>query len=190
MPKEIDGVTYYTKDEVFMDQSEVDKVVQDRLARVEKKPEDYDQVKQELAELTEKSGEWESAKADLEKQLEQAETDRDAAVEAAKSEGRAEALPELAKAAVREQAVLKRFRDPGDALAHTGDIADFIVDGKVDMDAIAAKVNEISESKGYLVDSGIPSASDAGIGSTGGGAAPQPKNGAERLANAYSTNSK
>ena len=187
MPTEIDGTTYYTKDEIFMDQAEVDKVVQDRLARVEKKPEDYDQIKQELAELAEKSEQWATAKAEYEQQLEQAQADRDAAIEAAKSEGRAETLPDLAKAAVREQAVMKRFRDPGDALAHVGDLTEFIVDGQVDMDAISTKVNEISEAKKYLVDSGIPSASDAGIGAAGSGSAPQPKNGAERLASAYST---
>lgn len=187
MPTEIDGTTYYTKDEVFMDQSEVDKAIQDRLARVEKKPEDYDQIKQELADLTEKSGQSEAALAEFEQKLEQAQAEREAAVEAAKLEGRAEALPDVARATVREQAVLNRFRDPGDALAYVGDVSSFIVDGKVDTDAISGKVKELSESKKYLVDAGIPSASDAGIGAAGSGSAPKPKNGAERLASAYST---
>lgn len=186
MPTEIDGTTYYTKDEIFMDQSEVDKAIQDRLARVEKKPEDYDQIKQELAELTEKSGQSEAALADFEQKLEQAQAEREAAVEAAKSEGRAEALPDVAKAAVREQAVLKRFRDPSDALAYVGDVAAFIVDGQVDMDAISKQIDDISQKKKYLVDAGIPSASDAGIGTAGSGSAPEPKNGTERLAGAYS----
>lgn len=187
MPTEIDGTTYYTKDEIFMDQAEVDKVVQDRLARVEKKPEDYDQIKQELHDLTEKTGDWETVKADLEKKLEDANAERDQAIEVARTEGRAETLPDLARAAVRERAVAKRFNDPTDALAHIGDLADYIKDGKVDEDAIESKVAEISESKRYLLNTGIPSASDAGIGAAGGGSVPQPKSGAERLANAYST---
>lgn len=180
MPKEIDGVNYFT-------QEELDGVISERLKRVEKKPDDYDETKQRLAELTEKSAEWETARAEFEQKLEQAQADRDAAIDAAKAEGRAETLPELAKAAVREKAITAKFRDADDALAHVGDINSFIVDGAVDVDAIASRIDEIKTSKSYLVDAGIPSASDAGIGAAGSGSAPEPKNGTERLAGAYST---
>ena len=180
MPKEIDGVNYFT-------QEELDGVISERLKRVEKKPDDYDETKQKLAELTEKSAEWESARAEFEQKLEQAQADRDAAIESAKAEGRAETLPDLAKAAVRERAITARFRDAEDALAHVGDVTSFIVDGQVDVDAINARIDEIKTAKSYLVDAGIPSASDAGIGAAGSGSAHEPKNGTERLAGAYST---
>lgn len=180
MPKEIEGVNYFT-------QEELDGVISDRLKRVEKKPDDYDETKQKLAELTEKSSGWESARTEYEQKLEQAQTDRDAAIEAAKAEGRAETLPDLAKAAIRERAITARFRDADDALAHVGDITTYIVDGQVDVDAIASRIDEIKSSKAYLVDAGIPSASDAGIGAAGSGSAPEPKNGTERLSGAYST---
>lgn len=180
MPKEIDGVNYFT-------QEELDGVISDRLKRVEKKPDDYDETKQKLAELIEKSGSWDSARTEFEQKLEQAQADRDAAIEAAKAEGRAETLPDLAKAAVRERAITARFRDAGDALAHVGDVNAFIVDGQVDVDAIASRIDEIKANKSYLVDAGIPSASDAGIGAAGSGSAPEPKNGTERLSGAYST---
>lgn len=180
MPKEIDGVNYFT-------QEELDGVISDRLKRVEKKPDDYDETKQKLAELTEKSSGWESARTEYEQKLEQAQADRDAAIEAAKAEGRAETLPDLAKAAIRERAITARFRDADDALAHVGDITTYIVDGQVDVDAIASRIDEIKSSKAYLVDAGIPSASDAGIGAAGSGSAPEPKNGTERLSGAYST---
>lgn len=180
MPKEIEGVNYFT-------QEELDGVISDRLKRVEKKPDDYDETKQKLAELTEKSTGWESARTEYEQKLEQAQTDRDAAIEAAKAEGRAETLPDLAKAAIRERAITARFRDADDALAHVGDITTYIVDGQVDVDAIASRIDEIKSSKAYLVDAGIPSASDAGIGAAGSGSAPEPKNGTERLSGAYST---
>lgn len=181
MPTEIDGVNYFT-------QEELDGVISDRLKRVEKKPDDYDETKQKLAELTEKSSGWDSARTEFEQKLEQAQADRDAAIEAAKAEGRAETLPDLAKAAVREHAITARFRDAGDALAHVGDVTAFIVDGQVDVDAIASRIDEIKANKSYLVDAGIPSASDAGIGAAGSGSAPEPKNGTERLSGAYSTN--
>lgn len=180
MPKEIEGVNYFT-------QEELDGVISDRLKRVEKKPDDYDETKQKLAELTEKSTGWESARTEYEQKLVQAQTDRDAAIEAAKAEGRAETLPDLAKAAIRERAITARFRDADDALAHVGDITTYIVDGQVDVDAIASRIDEIKSSKAYLVDAGIPSASDAGIGAAGSGSAPEPKNGTERLSGAYST---
>lgn len=183
MPKEIDGVNYFT-------QEELDGIISERLKRVEKKPDDYDELKkaaESVGELNNKYQELRTQAGSLESALKAKEEELAAAVESAKAEGRAETLPDLAKAAVRERAITARFRDAEDALAHVGDVTSFIVDGQVDVDAINARIDEIKTAKSYLVDAGIPSASDAGIGAAGSGSAPEPKNGTERLAGAYST---
>lgn len=180
MPKEIDGITYYTQDEVYKTSDEVNQIVQDRLARDRQerpgKPADYDQIKSEYAELTSKVNTFDA-------QIQQA---RDEAMQEATSS----LAPSLVKERIRAQAAQKRFRDPDDALAQYGDVSDLWSDGQVNTDAIDARLAEISTSKPYLLstEEPTPPAGQAGIG-VGGAAAPQPKvePGVGRLAAAYST---
>lgn len=161
MPKEIDGVTYWTKDEIYMDQSEVDKAIQDRLARVEKKPDDYDDIKSKNAELVEKTRE-------LEQQLSVKDKERDDAVAEAVAETRGELLPEVARAQIRAEAVKRNFRNPEDALTFFGEIPD-----DLDEDGIQARLSEIASERDYLVQSAdSPSHTDVGIGAAGAGKAP------------------
>lgn len=161
MPKEIDGVTYYTKDEVFMDQSEVDRVIQDRLARVEKKPDDYDTVKARVQELEQEKTRLESTVQEKDQELTQA-------VEAARQEVRDELSPEVAKAQIKAAAVQKGFRNADDAITFYGDLPT-----ELDGTAIEARLAEIATERSYLISSDpTPSASDVGVGVSGAGTAP------------------
>lgn len=177
MPKEIDGVTYFTKDEVYMDQSEVDRVIQDRLSRVERKPDDYDTLKEQVQTLN-------ASEAELKASLESKDMELTAAIEAAKAEGRSELLPELNKAKVRNAAILKGFRNPDDAVAFYGEIPADVSD-----EGIGERLGEIATERAYLL-SGDPaghSASAAGIGVSGAGSAPV-EPGLARVAAAFESN--
>lgn len=161
MPKEIDGVTYYTKDEVFMDQSEVDRIVQDRLARVDKKPDDYDAVKTRVQEL-------EQEKSTLEATVQSKDAELAQAVETAKQESRDELLPEVAKARIKAAAVTKGFRNADDAITFYGDLPT-----DIDDTTIESRLAEIATERSYLIASDqTPSASDVGVGVGGAGTAP------------------
>lgn len=160
MPKEIEGVTYYTKDEIYMDQSQVDKVIQDRLARVEKKPEDYDQIKSRNQEL-------EQEKTQLEGALAQKDEDLTQAIETAKQEQREQLLPEITKERIKTAALTRGFRKPEDALTFFGEIP-----LELDDDGIVNRLTEIATERDYLLASDpTPSAADVGVGVAGAGKA-------------------
>lgn len=168
MPKEIDGVTYYTKDEIFMDQSEVDKAIQDRLLRVERKPDDYDELKTKVHKLTEDLNERNSTLTERESALAKKDEELTEAIEEAKREQRAELVPELNKARVKNAAILKGFRNPEDAVTFFGEIPD-----DADEDSIANRIGEIAQERGYLLKTPEEtSAADVGIGVAGAGSMP------------------
>lgn len=184
MPKEIDGVTYFTADEVYKTQDEVDRVVSDRLARDRRerpeKPADYDQLKERASELETKVSELEGQ--------------RQQDVEAARNEAAQEVTQKYAgkvlDAEIRAAAVAKGFRDPGDVLTQIGDTADLWgEDGALNADALAKRVGDIATAKPYLlaVEPTPPSAGDVGIGSTSAPSAPEVEPGADRLARYYDT---
>lgn len=168
MPKEIDGTTYYTKDEVYMDQSEVNKAIQDRISRVEKKPEDYDELKAQVRTLTENLAERNNALAERDTALKSKDKELADAIEAAKQEQRDELIPELNKAKVRNAAILKGFRNPDDAVTFYGDIPADLTD-----EGITNRLAEIATERNYLLSTPENhSAADAGIGVSGSGKAP------------------
>lgn len=167
MPKEIDGVKYFT-------QEELDGVITDRLARVEKKPADYDELKSENATLKQQVATHDDALAN------------------AKNEGRTEAANELTPllitGGIREAALTSKFRSPEDAIAHFGDTATVWKDGALDADAVKARLTEIATQKPYLIDAGesTATASEAGIGAAGAGQV-KSEPGVSRLAGAFNT---
>lgn len=167
MPKEIDGITYYTGDEVYMDQSQVDKVIQDRLARVEKKPEDYDDLKNEAETLRTNLTQAQADLAERDKTLGEKDQEIATAIEEAKQEQRTELLPEIAKARIKAAAIKRGFRNSDDALTFYGDIPEDATD-----DVISERLSEIASERSYLLTSDPdPSASDVGVGVTGAASA-------------------
>lgn len=169
MPKEIDGVKYFTQDEL-------DGVITDRLARVEKKPADYDEIKSQLAEAQGTITEKDAALT--------------AAIETAKAEAKAEASgefqPLITNAEIRAAAAASKFRSADDALAHFGDVSSVWKDGALDSEAVRTRLAEIATNKPYLLNAEpeIPGAGEAGIG-VGGSAAPTVAPGISRLASAF-----
>ena len=117
-------------------QADIDRVVQDRLARERQRYSDYDDLK---------------AKVDAQK------SEAEKAVEAARAEGAKEVASKYQKrlfeAEVRSHAAALKFRDAGDALSVFGD-SDGLVsdDGSVDGAAIQKRLSEIASQKPYLVD--------------------------------------
>lgn len=92
--------------------------------------------------------------------------------------------------AVREQAAALGFHEPKDALALLDRKAldEVAVDGDDEADAGAVKklLEELATARPYLVKKpGFASPRDAGIGSTGSGAKPDPGPGTARMAAAY-----
>lgn len=162
MPKEIDGVTYYTKDEIYMDQSQVDKAIQDRVARIEKKPADYDDVKQRLADL---KAELETANTTIK----QKDTELSQAVEDAKKEARGEYMPQIHRARITNAALKHGFVNPEDAVTFYGDIPD-----ELSNDDIDTRVGEIASERAYLLKTQKQQfgANDVGIGASSGGKPP------------------
>lgn len=192
MPKEIDGKTYYAADEVFKTQDEVDRIVADRLARDRQtrpeKPEDYDQIKAEHAELTKKvAGMQDEIKAAVDAaRQETADAAEAQRQETAKSYGE-----RLLEAEIRAAATAQGFRDAADVRAQIGDTTDlFGEDGALLTDALTQKVTEIAQAKPYLLakEPTPPSAGEVGIGVGGSSAAPDVAPGADRLAAFYASN--
>lgn len=93
------------------------------------------------------------------KALEAARTDQEKAVEAAKAEGRTEALTaantRLVSAEARALAAEAKFRNPALAVRAV-DLSSVKVadDGAVDAEAIKAALKELSESEPYLIEDG------------------------------------
>ena len=117
-------------------QADIDRVVQDRLARERQRYSDYDDLK---------------AKVDAQK------SEAEKAVEAARAEGAKEVASKYQKrlfeAEVRSHAAALKFRDAGDALSVFGDSEGLVSDdGSVDGAAIQKRLSEIASQKPYLVD--------------------------------------
>lgn len=96
--------------------------------------------------------------------------------------------------AVREQAAALGFHEPKDALALLDRAAldEVAVDDDDEADPAAVKrlLEQLAAARPYLVKKpGFASARDAGIGSTGSGARPDPGPGVARLAAAYADSS-
>lgn len=128
-------------------QADLDRVVGARLAREREKFADYGDLK---------------AKAEkYDKALDAARTEQEKAVEAAKAEGRTEALSaansRLVSAEARAAAATAKFRDPADAVAFL-DLADIKVadDGSVDGEAIKVKLADLAAKKPYLLSDDKP----------------------------------
>lgn len=122
--------------EKTLTQSEVDRIVSDRLARERAKYADYE---------------------DLKKKVDAQKSEAEKAIEAARAEGGKEVLGKvkdrLFEAEVRSHASALKFRDAGDALsvfgARDGLVSD---DGTVDTDEVQRRLSKIAEEKPYLVD--------------------------------------
>lgn len=126
-------------------QSDLDRIIGERVARERAKYADYDDMKKKAAEH--------------DKAVEAARTDQEKAVEAARKEGETTATEKsnvrLVSAEARAIAAEVKFRNPAAAvkLLDLGDVkvAD---DGTVDADAIRAKLTKLAETDAYLVDDG------------------------------------
>lgn len=131
--------------EPIASQADLDRILGERLARERAKFADYADLKTK-AEAHDKA-------------LEAARTDQEKAVEAAKSEGRTEALTaantRLVSAEARALAAEARFRNPAlavKAIDTSGiKVAD---DGTVDADAIKAALKTLADAEPYLIDDG------------------------------------
>ena len=142
-------------------QADIDRVVQDRLARERQRYSDYDDLK---------------AKVDAQK------SEAEKAVEAARAEGAKEVAAKyqrrLFEAEVRSHAAALKFRDAGDALSVFGDSEGLVSDdGSVDGAAIQKRLSEIASQKPYLVDAPSqvakrPSLKSRGTKNTDGDAKP------------------
>lgn len=131
--------------EAITSQADLDKALGARLARERAKFEGFDDFKKKADEY--------------DKAIEAARTDQEKAVEAAKSEGRTEALTaangRLIAAEARALASEAKFRNPGLAIKAL-ELEDVKVsdDGTVDAAAIKAKLKELSDADPYLLDDG------------------------------------
>ncbi len=142
-------------------QADIDRVVQDRLARERQRYSDYDDLK---------------AKVDAQK------SEAEKAIEAARAEGAKEVASKYQKrlfeAEVRSHAAALKFRDTGDALSVFGDSEGLVSDdGSVDGAAIQKRLSEIASQKPYLVDAPSqvakrPSLKSRGTKNTDGDAKP------------------
>lgn len=124
----------------MLTQADVDRIVADRLARERQKYADYGDLKKKAAEF--------------DKLAEQQKTEAEKAVEAARLEGRSEALSaandRLLRAEVKAAAAGK-LSDPADAVRML-DLSSFKVgdDGEIDSGAIGAAIEDLVRSKPYL----------------------------------------
>lgn len=163
-------------------QEEVDRIVQERLARAKpKKPADYDDLKAKAARLDEI-------------EAEQA-TEQEKAVKAAVEEATREVTQRLMTERVMDKievAAAGEFEDVEDARLRLGSRADEFLtdDGEIDTDAIAEAVQKLLEDKPHLRkksgDERPPSRKEVGLGTRGGGSGDENvRPGAGRLALAY-----
>lgn len=133
------------KFEPITSQEEMDRRLGERLARERAKFGDYEDLKKKAAAH--------------DKAIEEARTDQEKAVEAAKTEGRTEALTQansrLRAAEARALAAEAKFVSPTLAVKAL-DLDDVEVkdDGSVDAGAIKAKLKELAESGAFVIDDG------------------------------------
>ncbi len=167
-------------------QADLDRIINDRLARERAKYSDYTDLKKK-AEAHDKA-------------LADAQSDQDKAVNKAREEGKAEAQAaanaRLVAMEVRAQAATAKFRDPSDAIAQLrseGKLDDIKVaaDGEPDADAIKVLLDDLAKAKPYLVaeDQSKPPPSFNG-GPRQSDNKPDPTPGLGRLRTAYTTTSK
>lgn len=123
-------------EEKTLTQSEVDRIIADRLTRERAKFADYD---------------------DLKKKVDAQKSEAEKAIESARAEGGKEVLGKvkgrLFEAEVRSRAASLKFRDASDALSIFGDREGLVSDdGTVDGDEVQRRLSKIAEDKPYLVD--------------------------------------
>ena len=143
-------------------QADLDRIIQERIARERNKFADYDDLK---AKATEYDQFKESSKSEQQK-----------AIDAAKAEGAQEVTGRFTKrivnAEIKATAAALGFSDPGDAIALFGDISEVkIEDDGPDAEAIKVRLSEIAEKKPYLL--------KEAKGSTPPATRPKPKRGSE-----------
>ncbi len=153
-------------------QADVDRIVQDRIARERAKFSDYDDLKTKAAKLADLENQ---SKSDQEKAVEKARKEADDA--ARKDEG-GKWSQRIVRAEVKALAGGK-LADPADAVAML-DLSEFKLDdtGNVDPKAVEAAIDKLLEAKPYLAAGGTVrrpapqgSGPDLRQGARGGGAA-------------------
>lgn len=96
-----------------------------------------------------------AAKAELEKLKERHKTAEEKAIDAAKAEGRAEALATATARIVKSEiraAAAGKFHDAEDAIAGLGDLTRFVnKDGEPDGKAISSAIEELGKAKPWLL---------------------------------------
>lgn len=146
-------------------QADLDRVLGERLARERAKYADYNDLKTKAAEY--------------DKALDAARSDQEKAVEAAKNEGRTEALTtantRLLSAEARALAAEAKFASPALAVRAL-DLSDVKVndDGSVDADAIKTKLKELADTGAFVLETGEkpkpkPDRAQGGAAKTAGG---------------------
>jgi hypothetical protein len=126
-------------------QADLDRILGERLSRERAKFSDYNDLKTKAAEF--------------DKAAEAARTDQEKAVEAAKNEGRTEALTaantRLLSAEARALAAEAKFASPTLAVRAL-DLSDVKVndDGSVDAEAIKTKLKELADTGAFVLDNG------------------------------------
>lgn len=166
-------------DERMFTQSDVDKIVQERLARA--KPADYDELKAKAQRLDE----IEEANA----------TEQEKALKQAREETRAEVTAQFQAERVADKievAASGKFHDVQDArLRLSGRVDEFISeDGTINTEAIASALDKVLDESPHLKKDeqpGVPPRQRVGLGTKGGGNEPDVKPGAGRLAFAYAS---
>jgi hypothetical protein len=149
-------------------QSDIDRIVAERVARERGKYADYDDLKA-------KAGEYEQLRA-------QSQTDQEKAIEAARAEGRSEVQTasneRLIRAEVRAAAAGK-LADPADAVRLL-DVSGLAVgdDGTVDAKALAERISQLVKDKPYLAAKTFQGTGD------GGAAGREPANGPKQVTKA------
>jgi len=128
-------------------QADLDRIIQERVARERNKFADYDTLK---AKATEYDQFKESSKTEQQK-----------AIDAAKAEGANEVTGKLTtrivNAEIKATAAALGFSDPGDAIALFGDISAVkIEDDGPDAEAIKSRLADIAEKKPYLLKESAP----------------------------------
>lgn len=148
-----------SKFQAITSQEELDRVLAGRLQRERSKFADYEDLK--------------AAKADLDKIREEAKSEQEKAVDAARTEGEKTAAEKanarVVRAEAKAMAAGAKFRDPADAVAFI-DLTKVKVDENGDPDAKQLKelLEDLAKTKPYLVDDGktrpIPDPSQGGGG--------------------------
>lgn len=128
-------------------QADLDRIIQDRLSRHDKKYADYDDLKNKAAEY--------------DKYKEDSKSEQQKAIDAAKAEGANEVTGKftarIVNADIRATAAALGFADPKDAIALFGDISKVeITDDGPDAKAITTRLEEIAKDKPYLLKDAAP----------------------------------